>query len=201
MTNIVNYAKNPSFEVNVTDDWTLITDGAGTRTRDAAQYKVGSYSCRLDLVGAGTYTYIRGNTELSIPNNGTVTLSVWARADSAPAPESIWVRIIDPDVATKASVYGTVAANGAWERLTVSWTNTSGVAVGVTADLINYYLDNSTHVWFDACQLELASAASAYTDGAQGEGHSWAGGAHNSVSTWTEPASVGFVTVIPYMMV
>jgi len=199
MTNIVNYALNPSFEVNVTDDWTAFHGGAGgSMNLDATQYYVGTKSCRIRAGNA--YELIRSTTGLSIANNTTASIQARVRCSADPTGGKAWLRVTDLGV-TVAIVNATVASNGAWEYLAVSVTNTTGGARTVYMDCINYFNDSATDVWFDACQLELTLAASAYTDGAQGEGHSWAGAAHNSVSTWTEPASVGFVTVIPYMMV
>ena len=197
MTNIVNYCKNPSYEVNVTDDWTPDL-GGGARAIDATQYKVGANSCKLTPVAALCSIY--STAGVAVPNGSPATASVWVRCAADPTPDKFVLMLAATDWSTTAHVHPTSASNGAWEYITVSLTNNTGVAKTFMVGLQNNF-GAATAVWVDACQLELASAASAYTDGAQGEGHSWAGAAHNSVSTWTEPASVGFVTVIPYMMV
>jgi len=197
MTNIVNYCKNPSAEVNVTDDWSFLGDGS--RNLDATQYKVGTKSCRLR---AGTIaTSNRTTTGVSVPNGASVSASGWVRCSADPTGGKSYIFLVEETWTFGESVAATVASNGAWEYLTATYTNTSGGPLTMKLWCDNLFNDSAADVWFDACQLELAPAASAYTDGAQGEGHSWAGAAHNSVSTWTEPASVGFVTVIPYMMV
>ena len=200
ITHTVNYSLNPSFEVNVTDDWTFGQAGAGaTINLDATQYKVGTKSARMRAGNNMAWFYTIAG--VSVPNGATVSISCWMRCSADPTAGKAQLLGQEIGVITRITCNATVASNGAWEYLSGPWTNTTGVAKTIAITIFNSFSDSAADVWVDACQLELASAASAYTDGAQGEGHSWAGAAHNSVSTWTEPASVGFVTVIPYMMV
>jgi len=187
ITDTVNYCKNPSFEVNVTDDWTFGQAGVGGSINlDATQYYVGTKSGRLR---AGTAQCNLGlNTGVSVPNGSTVTAQCRVRCSADPTGNKAALRITATDWSIGAFVYATAAANGAWEYLTVSITNTTGVAKTVIIYLYNYFADSAADVWFDACQLELQTAATPYCDGSLGTHYSWDGAAHNSVSRHITPA-------------
>jgi hypothetical protein len=190
ITHTVNYAKNPSFEVNVTDDW-LFSDGGGggTRNWDATQYKIGTHSCRLRAGTAGVQVYQPAGSGVSVPDGATVTASAWVRCSADPTPNKASIYLYDfTTPANRGFAYATVASNGTWEYLTVSWTNATGVAKNCIMACYQLFNDSATDVWFDACQLELAPAATPYCDGSLGTHYSWDGAAHNSVSRHVTPA-------------
>jgi hypothetical protein len=194
-----NYCLNPSFEVNVTDDWTFYQAGAGSSVNlDATQYKVGAKSCRIRAGNNWSGIYTGGG--LACPNGSTATYSCWVRCSADPTGNKVRVGITD-SVSQTGYVYATSAGNGAWEYLTVSVTNTSGVSRTFQVQLYIYFNDSAADVWFDACQLELASAATPYCDGTLGWNYSFSGTAHNSTSvrvatnwaTWVETVGDGVV--------
>lgn len=198
MANIVNYCKNPSFEVNITDDWTQTGDGTASQNLGGASH--GS-NC-LKIVAGSAATNYRANTGVSVPNGATVTISGYGYGPADPAGGKATLQIWDSTgSAARGNIGFSVAATSGWERKEISWTNDTGLAATCVATCRNTRTDGAFTFYWDGIQLELQTAASAYTDGAQGEGHSWAGTAHNSVSTWTEPASAGSVSISPYMMV
>jgi hypothetical protein len=72
--------------------------------------------------------------------------------------------------------------------------NTSGGARTFYIYAENVFNDSATDVWFDACQLELAAAATPYCDGTLYD-CTWSGAAHNSTSS--RPAGqAGYVNFI-----
>jgi len=178
-----NNCLNPSFEVNVTDDWGFYQGGAGgSANLDATQYKVGAKSCRIRAGNALAMIGLSG-AGVSVPNGATVTVSGWMRCSADPTGNKAMLYLYS--TWQTAAVYATVASNGAWEYRTVSKTNTSGGAVTFRVEGYNYFNDSAADVWFDACQLELAAAATTYTDGSLGGQCAWTGTAHNSTSTRT----------------
>jgi len=179
-----NNCLNPSFEVNVTDDWALVWQaGAGaTWTRDTTYYKVGAASGRLKA-GNGVGAVVAQTATLSVPNGATVSLSGWIRASADPSWAAI---IILRDAGTVCiNVVATAACIGAWEYVSGSWLNNTGVAKNCYVGIQQNQSDSATYVSFDACQLELAAAATTYTDGSLGGQCAWTGTAHNSTSTRT----------------
>ena len=187
ITDTVNYCLNPSFEVNVTDDWPQWQAGAGAAWWwDAAQKKVGTYSLAIDAGNALTLVYMAST--VSVPNGSSATISGWIRCAADPTGNKAYLHLEDTGGVSRATVYATAAANGAWEYLTASWTNTTGVAKDVRMRLCNAFNAGATRVNFDACQLELQAAATPYCDGSLGPHYSWDGAAHNSVSRHITPA-------------
>lgn len=180
-----NYCLNPSFEVNVTDDWTLGENGGsgGSKNLDATQYYIGTRSCR---VRAGTAANdIQTVANVSVPNGITVTISTYVRCSANPAGAKAYIWIYDTTTpAVRGQANATLTTT--WERLSVSWTNTTGVTCSVGPSCRNNFNNSAADVWFDACQLELQPAATPYCDGSLGAGYSWAGTAHNSTSSRTQ---------------
>lgn len=178
VADVINYCKNPSFEVNVTDDWSLFGAGAVV-ARDGIQYKVGSYSAKLTAGSALSLLY--PTACVSVPNGSTVTASGWYRCSVNPAGlEAFRIRDITTP-ANRATVNATAAANGAWEWLSCSWTNNTGGPKTCDIRCVNVFTDSTTICWFDGCQLELQAAATPYCDGTQYNCY-WTGTAHNSTS-------------------
>jgi hypothetical protein len=184
----INYAKNPTFEANVTDDWTFYQAGTGgTFTRDATQAYTGTYSGKV-LAGTGLCLAYSTNT-IACPNGSTVSISAYVRCSADPTSNkaSIYIRNSDSPYDNYAEAAATSASNGAWERLTKSWTNTTGSSKNIDVALENDFSNSSASVWFDGVTLELTSSASAYFDGSLGWGYTWEGTSHNSRSFYYGP--------------
>ncbi|MDD1679721.1 MAG: hypothetical protein LUO93_11135, partial [Methanomicrobiales archaeon] len=85
----VNYVKNPSFEVNVTDDWTRSSAVVGTlaQTTDWAVYGTGAakYTC------GASFHYIESTAGVSVPNGATVSIRGSMRANTAPTAGKMYV--------------------------------------------------------------------------------------------------------------
>jgi hypothetical protein len=185
LVDTVNYCKNPSFEVNVTDDVTKYDPGAGaTITQDTTYYKVGTKGLRLtagNVAGCEWWT----NAGVSVPNGQTVTASGWVRCSANPEGSGSWCGVRFSDWSAWTIVLHTAAGNQQWEYITATLTNTSGVTKTAVISGKNNYADSATYFTYDACQLELATAPSEYCDGSLGTGYAWDGTAHNSVSRLT----------------
>lgn len=175
-----NLVTNPSFEVNVTDGWTLDAGGGGGRVRVTTRYAVGSACCRLDA-GNGGNSLMRGPTQVVVngesiavqarmyrDHSGTVRLSIF---DSTAGIQR------DPQDMSKI---------GEWELVVCTWTNNTGSNKTCCIEIQNRAADNASDVWFDACQMEHSQAyATGYCDGSLGAGYVWDGAVHFSESTRT----------------
>jgi hypothetical protein len=173
-----NYVKNPSFEVNVTDYWQIISsDGSATRTRDTSKSVFGSASCKLNA-GTSTWRAICSDnqgTTLALPNGATCTVSGYLFRS---APGGAQLRIY-----TGATVRGSFSATqvGEWEYISGSWTNDTGGTANVHVRVD--WSASAGDVWCDAIQLEAKSYPTPYCDGSLGPGHAWTGTPHASTST------------------
>ena len=177
-TQVINYAKNPSFEVNVTDDTTLV-GAAAVAAQDGTAYQFGSYSCKITAGSAASY--ITTITGVSVASAASVSGSVYCK--DAGVTEKGKVEIYDTtNSASRATDLSSGA--GAFERLSCSWINDTGSAVTVQLRCHNLYDDSASIIKYDGRMLELATTSSAYTDGAQGDGFWWDGTAHNSESQY-----------------
>ena len=185
-TAVVNNCLNPSFEVNVTDDWSAVVSGSKNLTAGGVR----GGACVQLIAGAGqTATYCV--TGVSVPNGATVTASAWVQCGADPtAGAKIRLYIFDdPGWGQTALATATSACVSGFEYITCSRTNTSGGALTFKCLLDNEFKDSATPVYFDACQLELGGPASLYTDGTL-PNCGWSGAAHNSTS-WRK--TLGFV--------
>jgi hypothetical protein len=174
VTTPANFCLNPSFEVNVSDDWGAPT--AGSKARGGVRYVYGSWS--LDFTAgasAGTITQVAG---LTVPPGETVTLRGRAYNTGATAANG-GIALLD---VTNNTVRGTstTPSTGSWQTLTITWKNSTTTDVVCSARLLNSYTDSSSVVSFDGMQLE-PGMPSIYSDGTI-NGCSWAGTAHNSIS-------------------
>jgi len=174
-----NYVKNPSFEVNVADYWSLgSSDGSATRAQDSTRAVFGGYSCKLNK-GTATWAFIASDsqgTTLTLDDGDTATASAYVWVGSGTALLRIYAASTN-----KASVTSTKV--GQWERLEASYTNSSGASENLHVRIL---FNNAVgDMWTDAIQFEIKDYATTYCDGSLGDGYSWSGTAHASTSTRT----------------
>ena len=93
---------NPSFEVDVTNGWTV--SGGMTATRDSAQSLYGSYSAKLVASNPGSYS--RFYTTSNTVRTGSMTVSVWVYSSTAQ---------------TAAFRIATVPLDQSWQNLVAGW--------------------------------------------------------------------------------
>lgn len=174
-----NYINNPSFEVNVTDDWTL--SAGGSINHDTDVYLFGQASGRLTAGATDQCRIQSGNT--SVANGESITTTAWFKGE---AGTSARLTIRDTTGGTDlGSDTQNADADGGWLRLEVTWTNSTGGALNTAARLYNRTADSVSEVWFDGVQVEKLLYPTEYCDGDRGPGHAWSGTAHNSDSTRT----------------
>jgi len=187
ISNTTNYALNPSFEVNITNDWYADDGTGGTISQSSTYAKYGTYSVKM--TGASDQMYIASITSTVVATGSTVVASAWVRTSTAAASKAILlIQENDDDYTQFSLVYNTVASGTGWERLTAYWTN-SGASENVRVVLLDHYY-SAEAVYWDGVQIEVYptyvyTSASEYCDGSLGTGYAWDGTAHNSISTLT----------------
>lgn len=179
-----NNAKNPSFEANITDDWSFgQSGGSGSANWDGAQFFIGTHSCRIR---AGTAAAWIINTGVSVPNGKPISIQCRIRASADPTGAKAYIQIWDvTNGIGRAAGIASVASLGAWEYVSATWTNNTGLAATCQLQGVNNFNNMIADVWFDAMQLELGPVTP-YCDGSLGFGHIWTGAAHNSNSQRTQ---------------
>ena len=183
-----NYVTNPSFETSVAGWTTTVTGTGGGFVRDTTRSFVGIASAKITASSGGSYG-IRSSS-VSVPNGDSVTVQCRILRDGA---TSVLVQIRDMTNGTTTRATAAPVQTGTWERVTASWTNTTGAAATVEMRVFNTQSDGASNIWLDACQIELKAYATPYCDGSlggysaagvpDGSGHAWTGTAHASTST------------------
>jgi hypothetical protein len=181
-----NLCKNPSFEVNVTDDWTA--EANLTVTRDTTTYVWGDACAKVVTAAAGaSLGFASGGAATG--GSGTERWGVAVWGCSSVAGKSLQLGIQGWNGAAWVTI-----ANGGWTT-TTAWDRYSMVANvnAATYSLVRFRIffgNNSATFFVDAAQLEnfgvgaLATREpSSYIDGTMGPGYAWTGTAHNSTST------------------
>lgn len=174
-----NLVPNPSFEVN-TAGWIPFGGGASI-ARVAGGIAAGAWSCEVTasaategvqssspitgIVGATAYTM---SVHLVVPVGKSVQVQ-WNEYDSGGGYLGV----------SHSSVVG-----GAVGMQRVAITATTNASCAMIA-LFAYTVGAGAVFSVDGWQLEAASAATAYCDGALGSGQAWTGTAHQSPSTRT----------------
>ena len=174
--NKTNFVKNPSFEVNVTDSWTL--DGSVTITQDIdvspAAYS-GSQSAKLVATGPWTFTI----DDIPISGGLYYTLSAYIKTNA-----SLNVKFIGKDEfgdPTGHEESHTFSAQTDWARITAT-----DLIDAINESNVAYYsveFSGSTGTFYlDCVQFEQSPTATDYFDGElpTNYGAVWEGTANNS---------------------
>ena len=172
--NKTNYVKNPSFEVNTTDSWTL--DGSATAAQDvdvsSAAYS-GTSSVKVTATGSWSYT---SNT-IPITSGFYYTVSAYVKSDS-----SFTLSLVGRD--GDGNYLETHSFN--FDELT-DWSRITGTTLvdALETDLATYEIvieADSGSFYLDCIQFERSYAATDYFDGSlpSSYGAIWEGTADNS---------------------
>jgi hypothetical protein len=179
-----NWVHNPSFEVNVTDFWTA----ANVTACQVADARVGNNCVQI------TGNDVSSDNHLNVTYTGSfaactqITISGWCKVDSDFTPSDgrgLTITAYDGngvDYAGHSSDQIDTSQVGVWQFLSVSWQ----LRDDHTHFLLRLYLgeqDPTKYCYWDGIQVEAKSYYTPYCDGSLGEGHAWAGTAHNSTST------------------
>ena len=177
-SNKVNYIKNPSFEDNTTDFWTL--DGSATISQDATvsdKVYSGTTSALIEATGEWSYT----TDDIPVISGNYYTFSAYIKTD-----EIVTVTFIGKDSLGNSTGHEettTFSAQADWARITVTdlidAVNEPDVAyysVSFSGDAGDFYLD--------CIQFELTPVATDYFDGSlpSSFGAIWESTADNSVT-------------------
>jgi hypothetical protein len=174
-TNLIN---NPSFEVNVTDSWTVSVSGTGGAcTRDTTRSYAGAASARITASTGGNYV-IRSNAT-TLAAGDSITVQCRMRRGS----------YVNAQLQMRDTTNGSTRVTASptlidtWELLTCTWTNSTGSAADVEMRVSNTHGDGAGRIWVDACQMEAGAYMTPYADGSMFTPATWTGTAHNSTST------------------
>ncbi len=172
-----NLITNPSFEVNVSDGWTLEDAGAGAAVEQRPRSWFGAYSVKLT---AGTGNCQIKSNDITLANGETLyaQAQLWQETASTAS-----LFIYDSTNSTARGTADDCDTIGGWEHLETYWTNDTGGPVTVVVKARNNAADSASRVWIDAVQAEIdTSTYTTYIDGDQ-PGGAWTGTPHNSTST------------------
>lgn len=179
-TGATNLLPNPSFEVS--NSWAVTSGTTATRVTSEAYVDTASLEVVTANAAPGEYVFLR--TAGSLGYTGVARLfvgSFWIMgAGEVQATVSAFYTdtSIDTSVATSP-----ITLTGTWQEVVVP---TLTLNPAKTVDFMWILVQTTTQqgitFYLDAMQLEEDFATS-YTDGDQGDGYSWNGAAHDSVST------------------
>ncbi len=174
-----NLILNPSFEVNITDDWAQYQSGTGATW--VWEANAGAFGARVLRINAGTavaQVYRTSNIAVAPGEWLTVAVQAWC---SLVGKARLQMRNVGAGYTAVATTQNALAMT--WERISCSFQNTTNATINIRVDMFNLNADSATPVFFDGVQAEKKGWASAYCDGSLGTGYAWTGTAHNSAST------------------
>ena len=174
-SNKTNYIKNPSFEVNITDSWTL--DGSATVAQDTdipSNVYAGTYSAKITATGSWTYT---SNT-INIENGVYYVASGYGKTDS-----DLSLTLVGRDILGNVIENIDIYSLGTF----VDWSRFQAVDLtdANEQDIVTYELVFSGEAgtfYLDSIQFEKGVLATDYFDGTlpSSFGALWESTAHNS---------------------
>lgn len=172
-----NYINNPSFEVNVTDSWTLGGSATVAQNVDVSDLAYsGSNSAKIVATGPWTFT---SNT---MPiEQGTYYTASGLIKTNADLQVTFVGRNIDGDIVETEDLFD-VTTTTDWSQFTITH-----LTDAFDADVVTYELQfsgDSGNFYFDCTQFEKALTASDYFDGnlPSDFGAIWEGTENNSYS-------------------
>lgn len=172
-----NLIRNPSFENNVTDSWSL---SAGSR----AQYADAAYGSKCaQLTQPSSGSELKFYTNVVVSSDTEYTMSLWAK--NIDVQGNVQVKIEQKD--SGGSVIYTTAKtlNGlsttSWVFFDQPFTTLSGAA-SVDVSVVCPTSSSQGSILVDAIMLEEKPYSTEYCDGSLGALYSWDGDAHNSTS-------------------
>lgn len=170
-----NYVNNPSFEVNVTDSWTL--DGDATIAQDIDVSTIsysGTSSAKITATGPWSFT----SNAIPIEQGTYYTMSGLVKSDAAMDVTFVG-RDSNGDIVDTADLFN-IAATNDWAQFTITHLTDAFDATVVTYELM--FEGDAGDFYLDCIQFEKALKASDYFDGSLPSdfGAIWEGTADNS---------------------
>jgi len=189
---LTNYVANPSFERGLTGWYpssftiTLARDRfgiAGGYRLTATPTAAGAYSVMYAAASSGA-----GYTLANLPQNQTMYACAWVRATKG---NKISLQLFYDGVFGGTAPYSlsgkqtTITATGQWQQICCSFTATAYFPTAITTWPLGLKFDNDNayggNLQIDAAIMSIGQQAD-YFDGDSGNGFSWAGAAHASLS-------------------
>lgn len=173
-----NLVVNPSFEVNVTDGWSIT---GGTRTRVTTEYLYGSACAKLTQITGGETKFF---ATINVSPNSEYTMGVWVKNLDVQGTCQMKIEqrnsggsIINTSAKTLVGL-----STSSWVFLDQTIT-TLPTAASVYISIVLPANPSPGSLYVDGIQFENKSYSTEYCDGSLGPLFSWAGTAHNSISS------------------
>jgi len=180
-----NKCINPSFEVNVTDGWSVLWVDRSRVTTDGI---AGSACCEIEKNAGQASAYMSMTHTITGASTGRIfAAQVWAKAATGDDIGHLFSLVLREEggAAGGADIAQTsVTLTGAWQYMEAVGAIAENDRTSVKVVLYPNLSDNiiGDGVLVDAFQLEEQPQCTSYVDGSLGWG-TWAGDAHNSRST------------------
>jgi hypothetical protein len=172
-----NFVKNPSFETNVTDGWTIAGAATVAKNSDVSNLSYsGTSSAKITGTGSWSYT---SNT-IPIEQGTYYTMSGLIKSDSDVNVTFVG-RNSDGDVIETEDLFNISATNN-WAEFSITHLTDAFDATVATYELV--FEGTAGAVYLDCIQFEKAIKASDYFDGnlPSDFGAIWEGASNNSYS-------------------
>lgn len=187
-TKRINLIPNPSFENNITDNWSEYTSsGAITSERVTDESAIGSASYKISAVTPSD----AGLSHNIVLKPGKYYFAGYVKTGAGVENAHL---IIRENTGFNTLVSYNVTANEDWQRLSGTFTLTSEQSCDVLIGLGSYGAASDGEAWFDGLYLVKEESLGDYFDGSM-NGSQWKGAAHNSPSlqsTLTDVTATGF---------
>lgn len=174
-SNKSNLIKNPSFENNVTDSWS-VTGATATQSTDVATIAVGTKSAKIEASGPWTFT----SNRMPIVVGQYYSISSLVKTDANLTIQFI-ARDVDGNVVEDGDVYN-FPTQSTWAHISAT-----DLTDALNADVYTYevvFKGDAGTFYIDNVQFELGNRSTDYIDGSMPTEFStvWEGDEHNSTS-------------------
>ena len=178
-----NQVNNPSFEVNVTDGWTLHGTDT-TRARNTVTFYWGVASALVTAGAAGGNWGMYSNTATAVQNDNW-SGSCWAAFTATGKTLVLKLEFLDAGSVVLQTVTKTYSSADTSFGPHYFVTGTATDAATASVRLKVETSSASAAFYLDGVQLEKQNFATNFADGSLGPGYAWSGTANNSSSTRT----------------
>lgn len=172
-----NLIVNPSFEVNITDGWTIT---GGSRLRVTTEYLYGSACAKLTQISGGETKFY---STINVSPSQEYTFGLWAKALDIQGNCQIRIEQRDSGGSVIHTSSKTLSglSTSSWvfyDQTVTTLSNTASVIVSVILPASA----SPGSLFVDGVQFENKPYSTEYCDGSLGPLFSWSGTAHNSIS-------------------
>ena len=175
----VNWAENPSFEVDTTG-WSSVS--GAILSRDTVNYRSGIASLKVVNTSSSAAQY--SNIPL-VAGSGSYTVSAYVKLETGASPANYYLRQLQyaeiggTSVATGNMGTQSLSVTGDWVRLTGTFSK-AAIANFLNVRIVTNSSTNGDIFYVDDVMVEKSDTAGTYFDGS--EGGFWSGTAHDSIS-------------------